>query len=162
MSSIYCEVGDVFPDVTLASEDNEPVRLRELCEDATLVVFFYPWNNSPGCVTQACAIRDNWPLLQNSNVNVVGVNSASVESHAKFSGKYGLPFPLLSDPRRDLAGEFDFVHLAPLLSGGSGRVERSTVIVDPGGTIRAILRKVKPGGHFDMLRVELGLGGAEA
>jgi peroxiredoxin Q/BCP len=128
-----------------------------MCEDKTLIVFFYPYDNSPGCVTQSCAIRDNWPLLQSENIDVVGVNSGSASSHANFRGKYGLPFALLVDRDHELAHAFGFVHRLPGLSGTPSRVERSTVIIDPGGTIRAVLRKVKPDAHFEMLRVNLGL-----
>jgi peroxiredoxin Q/BCP len=150
-------VGNDLPSVGLVNQDGSIVDLRERAAESTLILYFYPFDGSPGCTTQACAIRDSWPLLRASGVEVYGINSADSTSHQAFRGRYGLPFDLLTDPDRQLARAFGFVRAIPGISGGWSRVERSTVIVDPGGRIRAVLRKVKPTAHFDLLRVQLDL-----
>jgi peroxiredoxin Q/BCP len=148
--------GDLLPELELRDQNGQPVRFADY-RGSTLILYFYPFDNGLGCKTQACSIRDNWALFRNGGVEVFGINSSSVDSHRGFHERHSLPFPLLVDDGKQLARHFGFVHDRSLLGKDFASVERSTVIVDPDGTIRAVLRKVKPHAHFDMLRVELQL-----
>ena len=149
------EVGDELPPFQLRDDRGELVDLREKAQDSTLILFFYPRDNGLRCRTQACALRDSWPLLRSEGIEVYGVNHQDAESHQRFRDRYGLPFPLLSDADLAMAKAFGFVNwwAVPPISP----IERSTVIIDPGGRVRAILRRVKPNAHFDILRADLGL-----
>jgi peroxiredoxin Q/BCP len=149
------QVGDELPPFQLRDDQNELVDLRAVAQDSTVILFFYPRDNGIRCRTQACALRDSWPLLRSEGIEVFGVNHQDPASHQKFKDRYGLPFPLLCDEDLSVAKSFGFVNwwAVPPISP----IERSTVIIDPGGTVRIILRRVKPNAHFDILRADLGL-----
>jgi peroxiredoxin Q/BCP len=149
------QVGDEFPDLDMLDERGQVVNVRRVADQSTVILFFYPRDNGLRCRTQACALRDSWPLLRSEGVEVFGVNHQSAESHRQFRDRYGLPFPLLVDRDMHLARAFGFTR--EWLPPGVSPIERSTAIIDPGGTIRGILRRVKPGAHFDILRADLGL-----
>jgi len=148
-------VGDEFPRIVLLDEQRQPVDVHEIAQRSTVILFFYPRDNGLRCRTQACALRDSWPLLRSEGIEVFGVNHQSADSHLEFRDRYGLPFPLLVDRDLHLARAFGFVN--SWMPPGVSPLERSTVIIDPGATIRAILKRVKPGAHFDILRADLGL-----
>ena len=132
-------VGDLIPDVALPDETGTMVQLREAARESTVILFFYPRDGGIRCRTQACAMRDSWPLLRSADLVVYGVNPQDAESHAHHRETNGLPFPLLVDHDMRLARELGFVHdWRPMF-----KLERSTVIIDPGGRIRAVLRNVK-------------------
>ncbi|MCW2920760.1 MAG: bcp [Thermoleophilia bacterium] len=148
-------VGDELPRLDLLDEQGQIVDLRAVSRDSTVILFFYPRDNGIRCRTQACGIRDSWPLLRSEGIEVFGVNHGSAESHLRFKDRYGLPFPLLVDRDLHLARAFGFVN--SWMPPGVSPLTRSTVIIDPGGTIRVIIPKVKPASHFDILRANLGL-----
>lgn len=149
------DVGDQIPGIALRDDSGHVVNLAERAADGTVILFFYPRDNGLRCRTQACAIRDSWPLLRKEGIEVFGINNASAESHQRFRERYGLPFPLLVDEDMQLGRAFGFINR--WTPPGVSSIERSSVIIDPGGTIRAILRRVKPAAHFDLLRMDLGL-----
>lgn len=149
------QVGDELPRIDMLDEQGQVVDLREVARTNTVILFFYPRDNGIRCRTQACGIRDSWPLLRSEGIEVFGVNHGSAESHQKFKDRYGLPFPLLVDRDLHLARAFGFVN--SWMPPGVSPMTRSTVIVDPGNTIRVIIPKVKPASHFDILRANLGL-----
>ena len=148
--------GDQLLDLTLHDEQGNPVSTSEM-RGSTTILYFYPADDSPGCTTQACSLRDSWPLLRSEGIAVYGVNGGDAERHARFKGRHSLPFALLTDEHHVLARAFGFVHPLPVMSGNLTRVERSTVIVNPDGSIRLVMRKVKASSHFDLLRVQLSL-----
>ena len=154
-TSATLAVGDQIPDITLSDETGSLVSLRERAADNTVILFFYPKDEGMMCRTQACGIRDSWPLLRSEGIEVFGVNPADADSHRRFSERFGLPFPLLVDEELQLARAFGFQR--PWAGTGLYPVERSTAIIDPGGRIRAVMPKVKANAHFDLLRVNLGL-----
>jgi len=147
-------IGDQLPPLSLYDDAGQPVVLRNLAERSSLILFFYPRDDGLRCRTQACGLRDSWPLLRSEGIEVFGVNHGDRESHARFKERYSLPYPLLVDEGLELSNAFGFVRRVP---PGVSPIVRSTVIVDPGGRIRTIARNVKASSHFDMLRVNLGL-----
>ncbi len=90
-------VGDVAPDFELNASDGSTVKLSKL-KGKTVVLYFYPKDNTPGCTKEACNIRDNWSEYKKRGWLVYGVSSDSIKSHEKFINDFSLPFPLLSDP----------------------------------------------------------------
>ena len=116
-----------------------------------VVVYFYPKDDTPGCTTEACNFRDDYFKLRAMDAEVLGVSLDSAESHALFAEKYGLPFPLLSDTAGDVAEQYD------CLTDWKGMkiAARHTFIVDPGGNIAKIYRKVDPDSHSAEVRADL-------
>jgi thioredoxin-dependent peroxiredoxin len=91
------EVGAVAPDVTALNQDGEEVRLGDLYRQGTVLVYFYPRSDTPGCTAQACSLRDEYTRLQELGVKVVGVSMDPVDRQKAFQEKHNLPFTLLAD-----------------------------------------------------------------
>lgn len=121
--------GDPAPDVTLAGPDG-PVRLRDLIAGKSLVLYFYPKDETPGCTAEACSFRDQYEDFLAAGADVVGVSRDSAESHAKFKAHHRLPFRLFTDPDGAAAKAFEVKKTFGLLQG------RVTFVIDPGGVIR--------------------------
>ena len=116
-----------------------------------LVLYFYPKDDTPGCTTQACGLRDAWDELT-GQAQIFGVSVDSSESHEKFINKYELPFPLLSDPGRELVVAYGVWVEKNMYGKKYMGVERTTFVIDRNGRISAILRKVKPSEHVTPLK----------
>jgi peroxiredoxin Q/BCP len=145
------------PDLTLCDEDGTPVRLRDLA-GSTVVLYFYPADDTSGCTKQACALRDSWSEFDaREDVLIYGVSPDDAESHTQFRRKYDLPFHLLVDTDHELAEAFEIWRERTNYGKKYMGIERSTVIVDPDGTVRTIKRRVKPDAHVGWLRGELGI-----
>ena len=144
------EEGSPAPDFTLTSDSGEQVSLESF-RGRPVVLYFYPKDDTPGCTTQACGIRDAWGELQATGAAILGVSADDVDSHRKFREKYSLPFPLLSDPDRELIDAFGFWKEKSYMGKTYMGIERSTVIVDADGNVKKVLRNVKPAEHVDLL-----------
>lgn len=94
------EKGDLIPDLTLRNQENKEVNLRAYVGKNPLVVYFYPKDNTPGCIREACSFRDQYEEFEDIGAKVFGISQDSVESHKKFSERYRLSFQLLSDKDR--------------------------------------------------------------
>jgi peroxiredoxin Q/BCP len=124
------KVGDKAPNFELKDQNGKVVRLSELYDRSSVVLYFYPKDNSPGCTTQACTFRDQYEVFKDRGAEVLGISSDSVASHRKFGAKYNLPFSILSDTNgkiRKLYGVKSTIGLIP------GRV---TFIIDRKGMVR--------------------------
>ena len=110
------DIGDIFPDFTLKDENNNDFTLSENLNDQHFVVYFYPKDETPGCVKQACHFRDSYEEFLKFNCKVIGVSGDSVESHLNFKNKNNLPFTLLSDNKNILRNKIgipnDFLGLS--------------------------------------------------
>jgi peroxiredoxin Q/BCP len=145
---------DVAPDfraVAVGAEygDGREVSLSDF-RGSTVVLYFYPKDDTPGCNVQACGIRDAWGELKN-RATVFGVSVDPVASHRKFIDKFNLPFPLLSDPERKIVQDYGVWVEKSFMGKKHMGVERTTFVIDPAGVISAIYRKVKPENHVDLL-----------
>jgi peroxiredoxin Q/BCP len=156
MTATQIGVGHQVPDVTLQDENGNDVRLRDFV-GRTLVLYFYPKDDTSGCTTQACSIRDEWATFDRDDVAIFGVSPDGVASHRKFHDKLGLPFHLLVDEDHALADQFGFWIEKSMYGKTYWGVERSTVVVGPDGLVQAVKRKVKPAEHTAWLADELGL-----
>ena len=116
-----------------------------------LVLYFYPKDDTPGCTTQACSLRDEWPLITGP-FEVLGVSPDSAASHRKFINKYQLPFPLLVDEDKSIAQAYGVWVEKSFYGLKRMGVERTTFVISPNGKIKAILRKVKPKLHVEQIR----------
>jgi peroxiredoxin Q/BCP len=102
MDSSRVELGQPAPDFDLASDAGERVALSSL-RGRPVVLYFYPKDDTPGCTTQACGVRDSYAAFRERGAVVLGVSPDDEESHARFKSKYGLPFSLLADPEHSVA-----------------------------------------------------------
>lgn len=121
----------------------------------TVVLYFYPKDDTPGCTTQACALRDGWDRIK-ARAAVFGVSIDPVKSHAKFIKKHTLPFPLISDESKEIVEAYGMWVEKSMYGKKYMGTERSTVIIAPDGKVQAVLRQVKPPEHLDLVIKELG------
>lgn len=146
------EVGERAPDFSLEGVTGEgdavAVRLSEL-RGRPVVLYFYPKDDTSGCTTQACGIRDEWGALRATGAEVLGVSPDDLDSHRAFAGKYGLPFTLLSDPDHAVAEAYGVWKEKSMYGRTYWGNERSTFIIDEEGRIRSLRRRVKPGEHAE-------------
>ena len=130
--------------------DGRGVALRDF-RGAAVVLYFYPKDDTPGCTTQACSLRDSWESVRD-DAKIFGVSIDSAQSHRKFIDKYTLPFPILSDPEKKIVQTYG-VWLEKSMYGRKYMgTERSTFVIDSAGRIAAIFRKVKPEQHVGLVR----------
>ena len=144
--------GDVAPDFTLPDQDGTPVSLSGF-RGAPVVVYFYPADDTPGCTTEACGFNDNLARFQAAQVAVIGISPDGDASHQRFRTKYGLRFPLLSDPDHTTMERYGA--WGERSKGGPG-VIRSTVLVGADGTISRAWPAVKADGHAVAVLAALG------
>ena|SRR5690348_6259008 len=127
----------------------QTVKLADF-SGSPLVLYFYPKDDTPGCTKQACDLRDAWGEIR-SRAQLFGVSVDSTDSHRAFIDKYGLPFPLLSDPEHKLAEAYG-VWVEKVSDGKrSMGTERTSFVIGPDQKIAAVLRKVDPKAHLDLL-----------
>jgi len=117
---------------------------------ATLVLYFYPKDETPGCTKQACDLRDAWGEIQ-SKAELFGVSVDGVESHRKFITNNGLPFPLLSDADKSLVNAYGVWVEKSMYGKKYMGTERTTFVIGPDQNIAKILKKVKPAEHVTLL-----------
>lgn len=128
--------GAMAPDFTGTTDEGRTVRLTELMGKEGVVVYFYPKDETPGCIMQACAFRDRLGKLHDKGYNVVGISCDSVDSHRKFRAKYKLPFTLIADPDGAIARQFGVPMVRKSLGGKpSLLVDRQTFLIDKNGKI---------------------------
>lgn len=125
--------------------DGQTVSLADL-KGKTVVLYFYPKDDTPGCTKQACGLRDAWPDFA-GKAEVFGVSIDSGKSHAKFIEKYALPFPLLSDDDKKIVSDYGVWVEKSMYGKTYLGTERSTFVIGPDGKIKAVFRKVKPDEH---------------
>lgn len=121
----------------------------------TIVLYFYPKDDTPGCTKQACGLRDAWAQLAPLQAEIFGVSVDNEKSHRKFVDKYALPFPLLVDKDHQIAEKFGVWVEKSMYGKKYMGMERTTFVIAPDGHIQAIFRKVKPEEHAETLLAEL-------
>jgi len=143
-----------LPDLTLATTGGKSVRLSGL-KGKNVVLYFYPKDDTPGCTTEGCDIRDHFADFGRRNTVVLGVSRDSVASHENFKAKFRFPFDLVSDPDEKLCRAFDVIRQKSLYGRTYMGVDRSTFIFDTTGKLRKEFRGVKVPGHIDEILDEL-------
>jgi peroxiredoxin Q/BCP len=133
--------------------DGKVVSLADF-RGSTVVLYFYPKDDTPGCTVQACGLRDAWGELT-AHAKIFGVSVDSAGSHEKFIKKYQLPFPLLSDADKKIVGSYGVWVEKSMYGKKYMGAERSTFVIDRAGRISAIFRKFKPEEHVTILRKAL-------
>jgi peroxiredoxin Q/BCP len=155
VSTRELQVGDRAPAFSLPDDTGNIVNSSEL-RGKKVVLYFYPKDDTPGCTTEACSFRDGIQELRKSGAVVFGVSGDSVSSHRKFSEKFQLNFPLLSDESKAMIQAYGVWKEKSLYGRKYMGIERTTVVINEDGTIRKIFPKVKVNGHFGEVIQTLG------
>lgn len=130
MASI--QVGDTAPDFTRTTQNGDSITLSQFRGEKTVVLYFYPKDETPGCTAEACTFRDSFEDFVDAGAVVVGVSQDSVESHQKFAEHHRLPFLLVSDADKSLQKAYGVPKTLGLLPG------RVTYVIDREGVVRHV------------------------
>jgi peroxiredoxin Q/BCP len=125
-------IGDPAPDFDLQDENGKPVRLSDFRGKSSVVLMFYPADNTPGCTKQLCTARDDYDKYVEAGVAVFGVNPGSAGTHKKFAEKHGFKTPLLLDAGGKVSRAYDALMPIPMLT----LVNRTVVGIDREGAVR--------------------------
>ena len=142
------EAGKPAPDFTLQTDAGETVTLSNL-RGKQVVLYFYPKDDTPGCTTQACGIRDAYEEFERAGAVVFGVSPDSEASHVKFRKKYDLPFALLADVGHKVAEQYGVWGEKKYMGRTYLGVSRSTFVIAENGTVKRVFHDVKPATHAD-------------
>ncbi len=140
------EAGDKAPAFTLPDKDGTKVSLKDFA-GRRVVVYFYPADDTPGCTKEACQFNDNLRAFSRAEVAVVGVSPDGAEAHARFASKYGLKFPLLSDPTHAVMERYGAWGEKTLYGRKTVGVIRSTFLIDEKGGVTRAWYSVRADGH---------------
>lgn len=134
------------PDFELMDETGVLHRLSAY-RGQTVVLYFYPKDDTPGCTTEACNFRDDYSAYEKAGVVILGVSPDSTKSHAKFKAKYDLPFPLLADLDHIVCEQYEVWGLKKFMDREYMGVLRTTFLIDKDGKIKHVFENVKPAQH---------------
>lgn len=140
------QVGDAAPAFTATATDGSTIRLADL-KGKSVVLYFYPRDDTPGCTKEACAFRDAYAQFQKKGATVLGVSADTVKSHGKFTTKFKLPFPLLADEDKSIVQAYGVWGEKTFMGRKFMGIRRMTFLIGPDGRIRAVWPKVKPEEH---------------
>jgi peroxiredoxin Q/BCP len=140
--------GEAAPDFTLRDDRGREVTLSSL-RGKPVVLYFYPKDDTPGCTTQACGIRDAYGEFERAGAVVLGVSPDDESSHVKFRSKYELPFTLLADTDHSVAEQYGVWGEKKYMGKAYMGVNRSTFVIDADGNVKKVMRDVKPATHAD-------------
>jgi thioredoxin-dependent peroxiredoxin len=146
--------GSPAPDFELQTDTGDTVRLSSL-RGKPVVLYFYPKDHTSGCTTQACAIRDSWSDFERAGAVVLGVSPDDVASHESFRADYELPFTLLADPDHAVAEAYGVWAEKSRYGRTYMGIVRSTFVIAPDGTVKTVMRNVKPETHAEKVLAAL-------
>ncbi len=141
------EVGRKAPAFTLPASTGGKIKLSDYAGNKNVILYFYPRDNTPGCTQQACDFRDHLESLANAETVVLGVSTDSLASHAKFSEKFSLPFPLLADEEHVVAEKYGVWGEKKNYGKTYQGLHRTTFLIGKDGKIKAVWKNVKVKGH---------------
>lgn len=142
--------GDKAPAFTLSDQNGDKVKLSDL-KGQTVVLYFYPRADTPGCTTQACGVRDRSADYEAAGARVIGISPDEVGAIDKFDGKYDLGFTLLADPDHAVAEKYGAWVEKSMYGRKYMGVARATFIIDPKGKIAKVFPKVQPKKHDELV-----------
>lgn len=137
------KVGDMAPDFEAVTETGATIRLSSL-RGKKVILYFYPKDDTPGCTTQSCGFRDNYPVIEEKNAVVLGVSPDSQKSHQKFKTKFNLPFTLIVDDNHAIAEAYGVWVQKSMMGHKFMGNERSHFVIGEDGTLLQVAVKVKP------------------
>ena len=144
------KIGDKAPLFTGTDQDGKSISLSDF-RGRKVILYFYPKDNTPGCTTEACSLRDGRAELQRMGFEVIGVSPDSVKSHQGFIAKHGLNFPLIADADKSIAAAYGVWGEKKFMGRTYMGILRTTFVIGPDGTIEKIFDKVNTKDHFKQI-----------
>jgi thioredoxin-dependent peroxiredoxin len=144
------EIGDKAPNFEGVDENGENISLSSL-SGKKIILYFYPKDDTPGCTSEACDLRDNHIMWKEKGYEIIGVSPDSAKSHVNFKEKYNLPFLLISDPDKVIIKQFGAWGLKKLYGREYEGLLRMTFVIDENGIITNIFEKVKTKDHTNQI-----------
>lgn len=144
--STHLKAGDKAPYFEGIDQNGNTVSLNSLA-GKTIIIYFYPKDDTPGCTAEACSLRDEYQYLGNNNYAVVGVSADDEKSHAKFAAKYDLPFPLIADTNMSVIKAFDVYGTKQFMGKIYDGIIRTTFVIAPDGVIKNVIKEVNTKDH---------------
>lgn len=148
--------GDKAPEFEAIDQKGKKIALKDL-SGSKVILFFYPKDNTPGCTSEACNLRDNYDDLLEKGFKIIGVSADSLKSHQKFTEKFRLPFPLIPDTEKEIIRAYDVWGPKKFMGREYDGIHRTTFIISEDGNIEKVITKVKTKDHSDQILEELGL-----
>ena len=142
------KINDKAPSFTLLSTEGKEISLEDF-KGKKVVLYFYPKDDTPGCTKEACSFRDNLARVKKKDAVVFGISADGAKSHKKFTEKYDLNFPLLSDETKEVINAYGVWKKKSFMGKSYMGIERTTFIIDEQGKIIHIFSKVKVDGHVE-------------
>src|SRR4030088_3203876 len=142
------EVNDKSPDFNTTDENGKEVASKDF-RGKTVVLYFYPKADTPGCTKEACGFRDSYSAIKKTGVVLLGISADTAASQKKFQDKFSLPFPLLADPEKKIANLFGVVKEKNMYGKKVKGIARTTFVIGPDGKIKHIFNNVKAEGHAE-------------
>jgi peroxiredoxin Q/BCP len=142
------EVNDKSPDFSTTDENGKEVASKDF-RGKTVVLYFYPKADTPGCTKEACGFRDSYSAIKKTGVVLLGISKDTSASQKKFQDKFSLPFPLLADPEKKIANLFGVVKEKNMYGKKVTGIARTTFVIGPDGKIKHIFNNVKAEGHAE-------------
>jgi peroxiredoxin Q/BCP len=142
------ELHDHVADFTLENEDGQIVKLSDYA-GRSVVLFFYPKADTPGCTIEACGFRDTFQKLENAGIVVLGISRDTPKAQKKFKEKYHLPYTLLADVDETVSNQFGVLKEKNMYGKKVMGIERTTFVIGPDQRLARIFPKVKPEGHAE-------------
>ena len=144
------------PDFELKDSEGNLHKLSDYAGQ-TIVVYFYPKDDTPGCTKEACSFRDSYAEFNKAGVTIIGISPDKVASHKKFKDKYALPFTLLADPDHKVCEAYGVWGLKKSFGREYEGVFRTTYVLGPEGEVKRVFEKVKPSDHSKEVLREVAL-----
>ena len=148
------KVGGKAPELKLADQNGEVHTLKQYLGKKVLL-YFYPKDDTPGCTTEACNFRDRYKDFSKMGLVILGVSADSVKSHKKFSDKFDLPFPILSDETKEVCEAYGVWQKKKFMGREYMGIVRSSFLIDEKGKISKIYEEVKSSEHADEVKGDI-------
>ncbi len=144
------EVGNKAPGIDGVTQGGTSITLKEF-EGKKVILFFYPKDNTPGCTTEACNLRDNYSLLTDKGFEIVGVSADDAVKHQKFADKFTLPFPLIADVDKTVINAYGVWGPKKFMGREYDGIHRTTFVIDEQGIVERVFNKVKTKAHAEQI-----------
>ncbi|QQS22768.1 thioredoxin-dependent thiol peroxidase [bacterium] len=148
------KINQKAPDFTLPDQDGAKHKLSDY-QGQWVLVYFYPKDDTPGCTTEACTLRDNFPAFKKLKVKVFGISVDSEKSHKKFADKYQLPFTILADEDKKVVEKYGVWQEKSMYGKKYMGTVRNSYLINPEGKIAKIYEKVKPAMHAEEVLADI-------
>jgi thioredoxin-dependent peroxiredoxin len=144
------KIGDTAPQIKAPDQNGKIINLNDY-KGKKVVIYFYPKDDTPGCTAEACNLRDNYEALLNKGYIIFGVSADSEQSHKKFISKYNLPFPLISDEKKEVLNAYGVWGEKKMYGKTYLGILRTTFIISENGKIESIIEKVDTSNHTQQI-----------